>query len=138
MKINFLITYKSAYRIATFCSSLTIFIMLLSKYNNSNSISFILTLAFVIVLYGIGETSENMSNEQICLDNRTYEEIEEDRIKNRINLLEAAKDQFLLNAINNGVNLNAYKDASDKIDYEIEKLKQQPLLLNSGKHNNYV
>ena len=39
------------------------------------------------------------------------------RIKNRINLLEAAKDQFLLNAINNGVNLNAYKDASDKIDY---------------------
>lgn len=99
--IDFKISQKTLVRFLGLFSILAVFIKLMNMYYDKNAILIISMFSFFIFIYFLLELTSNMSNESIKYDNRSLTKIEEDNIKQKVQLLNAAQNQIILDHASN-------------------------------------
>ena len=99
--IDFKISQKTLVRFLGLFSILAVFIKLMNMYYDKNAILIISMFSFFIFIYFLLELTSNMSNESIKYDNRSLIKIEEDNIKQKMQLLNAAQNQIILDHASN-------------------------------------
>lgn len=135
MYINFQITYQNLYRFVGLLALITSLLLINIKYNNNYAILFITCISSGFLFWLLLETSETFSKSQITIDTRSEIKKEYDNKKNKLDLIEGAKNHYLMQGLNGEIGLI---DLSDKIE-ELNKMQQIVLndgkiLLNSGYH----